>query len=158
MNMLKFLKVTRTTNRKTFALYECECGVIKEIRKDQVEVKSDRPRTYSCGCLKIKKLKERKTIHGLSKTPEYRAYHHMKERCYVVTDKRYKDYGGRGIKISKKWLISFDTFYKDMGKRPSNKYSIDRIDNNGDYCKENCKWSTAKEQQNNTRRVKKSNK
>ena len=80
----------------------------------------------------------------------YKSWAAMKERCLNSNCKSYKNYGGRGIIICFKWL-KFEDFYRDMGDRPKGK-SLDRIDNNGNYCKENCKWSTRKEQQNNMRR------
>ncbi len=85
---------------------------------------------------------------------EYRSWQHMKERCYNKNSKRYADWGGRGIKVCESWLESFENFLNDMGKKPSQekyKYSIDRIDNDGDYTKENCRWATAKQQNTNKR-------
>jgi hypothetical protein len=72
----------------------------------------------------------------------------MLGRCFYPACDRYKNYGGRGITVCPEWL-SFENFYRDMGDRPSPKHSLDRIDVNGHYCKENCRWATPKEQQNN---------
>ena len=90
-------------------------------------------------------------IKGSVYTSEYRSWIMMKNRCLNKKINDYKNYGGRGIKVCKRWLNSFENFYKDVGKKPSKNHSIDRIDNDGNYCKENCKWSTKKEQQRNKR-------
>ncbi len=84
--------------------------------------------------------------HGMCGTPEYRAYHAIKNRCYKENLPGYEHYGNRGIRVCDRWLESFENFYKDMGQRPSGKYSIHRIDNDGDYEPNNCKWATTKEQ------------
>lgn len=86
------------------------------------------------------------------KTPEYYSYHHMKGRCYRKSHAKYHRYGARGITICDRWLgkSGFNNFLADMGIKPSLKHSIDRIDNDGDYTPKNCKWSTPKEQSNNT--------
>ena len=102
-------------------------------------------------CFLFKIMKKGNFKHGMVGTKTYKSWENMKQRCLNKNDdEHYKDYGGRGIKVCKRWMI-FENFYGDMGERPKNK-TLDRIDNNGNYCKENCKWSTQKEQNNNTRR------
>lgn len=112
--------------------------------------------TKSCGCYQkeivAKICKEKNTTHGMSNTDEYNIWCHMKARCYNKKNKKYKDYGGRGIKVCQSWKNSFDIFLRDMGKKPTKYHSIDRIDVNGDYCKDNCKWSTNAEQALNKRK------
>ncbi len=89
--------------------------------------------------------------HGLTGTPEYWAWRDIKKRCYNPNNKWYKNYGGRGIKMYEPWITSFVSFLQYVGNRPDRGYSIDRIDNNGDYEPGNVKWSTKKEQDNNRR-------
>ena len=90
--------------------------------------------------------------HGYAnKTAEYRAWGHIKSRCYNPNVYNYNNYGGRGIAMCDRWLNSFENFLLDMGDRPSAKHSIDRINSNGDYEPSNCKWSTTKEQSRNLR-------
>ena len=78
----------------------------------------------------------------------------MKDRCYNQNNPAYHNYGGRGIKVCDRWLHSFGNFLDDMGKRPDSSYSLDRIDNNGDYEPDNCRWTTSEEQGRNQRTFK----
>lgn len=92
-------------------------------------------------------------MHGKRRSAEYRIWCHMKSRCGTETDANYPDYGGRGIYVDLRWM-SFSTFLLDMGHRPSPKHQLDRIDNNGPYCKENCRWVVAAINNRNRRSTK----
>ncbi len=128
-------------------IFKCDCGIEKSIRVSNVK----NGMVKSCGCLHKEIIKNVKSNlkHGMSRTKAYKSWASMKSRCFDKNNSSYKNYGSRGIKICKEWL-KFENFYNDMGDRPENK-SLDRIKNNKGYYKENCRWATRKEQQNNTR-------
>lgn len=84
-------------------------------------------------------------------TPEYGAWSRMRIRCQNPASPDYGLYGGRGIKVCERWLNSFQNFYEDMGARPSVNHSIDRINNDGNYTPENCRWATIDIQNRNRR-------
>ena len=132
-------------------LFKCDCG--KECEKVIADVKSDAKigRTPSCGCLYHQHRVESGFRHGFARHPMYRIWQGMKQRCYDKSVKQYKNYGGRGIKVCARWLRGFVYFYEDMHPTWKKGLSIDRIDVNGDYCPENCRWADAKVQGRNKR-------
>jgi len=124
-------------DRKRCFECECECGDIR----NYILIDLTRGHTRSCGCIRIK--------HGMCFTSTYTIWVLMRRRCESDYDTEFHNYGGRGVKYTERWK-KFENFLEDMGVRPEG-LQIDRIDNDGDYCKENCKWSTPKEQSNNKR-------
>ena len=123
----------------------CECGnVVNVLRASLIN-----GNTSSCGCLRKEIAKEKHTSHGMSKLPTYKLWMGIKKRCENPNDKAYNNYGGRGIKVYDEWH-SFENFLRDMGEKPEG-MSLDRIDNDKGYYKENCRWATAFTQSNNKR-------
>ncbi len=104
-----------------------------------------------------KNINKEDWIRGISYSGEYHVFHNMVDRCYNKANKQYKDYGGRSISVCARWLDpirGFLNFYYDMGPRPNKNFSIDRRNNDGSYCRENCRWATRFQQQDNSRNVK----
>lgn len=122
---------------------KCDCGNEKTIFGASLRNNDSR----SCGCRNGENLK----THGLSNRPEYKIWKSMIARCENPKCSRFSDYGGRGIKVCKRWRENFQNFIDDVGFRPSEKHSIERVDVNGNYEPLNCKWATDIEQARNKR-------
>lgn len=121
----------------------CDCGTRSTVRGSELV----NGNISSCGCLQ----KETVTTHGMGYHPEYNIWNLMIQRCTNKNNQDYQDYGGRGITVCDRWLNSIRDFLTDMGPRPSPSHSLDRKENSKGYYKDNCRWATREEQNNNRR-------
>jgi len=126
----------------------CDCGNTLNTAKGSLIS----GRAKSCGCLNAEIASKRFTTHGMRSTPIYAVWNMMKQRCSLLTNVQYKDYGGRGIKVCERWL-TFENFYKDVGDTPFDRATLERLDNDKDYEPGNIKWATYAEQVLNTRKT-----
>lgn len=130
---------------------QCECGTVKEVYGPSIKAGA----STSCGCLLGHYKRMRSALFSKSSDPMkakvYNCWVGMKQRCLNTKATNYHKYGGRGIKVCERWRNSFEAFFEDMGYPGNLSMSIDRINGEGGYCKENCRWATLAEQTENRR-------
>ena len=147
--------VVSMSDRKGKSIYwNCVCVCGKQMVVEGCRLR--RGASKSCRCKSQEFRLQKRMTHGETvgrkATKEYRAWQAIINRCRKPTStKFYHRYGGRGIDICERWFESYENFIEDIGRAPTEKHSIDRIDNTGNYCKENCRWATTKEQSRNKR-------
>lgn len=120
----------------------CDCGNYINARIESLRADF----TKSCGCIRNERIGNLNKTHGKTNTPEYRSWTGAKERCFNPNSKKYKNYGARGITMCEEWVNNFEAFLAYVGKKPSPKHSIGRIDVNKNYEPGNVRWETMEEQ------------
>lgn len=145
-------------DKRNQATWRCQCDCGGTLIANTRALRSGN--TRSCGCLHKEITRARLLTHGEGRTwaitPEYRSWRSMITRCYNSNLPSYKNYGARGISVCGRWRNSYEAFLQDMGRRPTLKHTLDRIDNDGNYEPSNCRWATRTGQVRNrrdTRRV-----
>jgi hypothetical protein len=141
-----------SVNGRSLYTCVCDCGVVKNV----VGMNLTRNLSKSCGCFNLEQISKRRTTHGLSNSRFYRRWSGMKTRCLNANEKCYKHYGGKGITICERWKSfkgfkedMFDSYSEHVKEFGTKETTLDRIDSNKGYSKDNCRWASVSIQANN---------
>lgn len=151
VGFLTALKYHGSDGRRSLWTVECVCGALILMSATELKKLSSRGIAASCGCKRRETISRKNSTHGMSKHPAYAVWRSMLARCRLPSHHAWPNYGGRGIRVCKRWLESFANFWADMGPSYQPGLTLDRRDNSKGYSPSNCRWVTYEAQANNTR-------
>lgn len=145
----RWTAIERISGKATRYLCRCDCGNEKTVDGNSLKAGG----SLSCGCLRNERVRKSCCTHKMTGTKEYRLWAHIHDRCYNPNTEKFPIYGGRGIRVCDRWHKSnpdgFKNFLSDAGKAPNTKATFDRINSNGNYEPDNCRWTDYFVQNNN---------